>query len=93
MRRIEIIVNQSIEADLFEAFSRHRAARSYTKIPGAHGVGNSDPKMGDHIWPEENVVLIIYCKKEEAARIEEAVKEVKASFPTEGLKLFTMKSS
>ncbi len=91
MRRIEIIVNQSIEADLFEAFARYQVVRHYTKIPGAHGVGNSDPKMGDHIWPEENAVIIVYCKKEEAALIEKAVKEVKQKFPSEGIKIFTMK--
>ncbi|MDC7232595.1 MAG: hypothetical protein PQJ58_05150 [Spirochaetales bacterium] len=91
MRRVEIIVNQSIEADLFESFSSRGVASHYTKIPGAHGVGNSDPKMGDHIWPEENVVLIIYCKKEEAALIEDAVKDVKKRFPSEGLKIFSMK--
>lgn len=91
MRRVEIIINQSIEADLFETFTRLGVARHYTKIPGAHGVGNSDPKMGDHIWPEENVVLIIYCKKEEAAAINEAVQDVKKRFPNEGLKIFSIK--
>jgi len=91
MRRIEIIVNQSIEADLFEAFSRYQAVKHYTRIPGAHGVGHSDPKMGDHIWPEENAVIIVYCKKEEARLIEKAVMEVKKQFPTEGIKIFSMK--
>ncbi len=91
MRRIEIIVNQSIETDLFETFSRYGVVRHYTKIPGTHGVGNSDPKMGDHIWPEENVVLIVYCKKAEAELIEQAVAEVKKKFPDEGLKIFDMK--
>lgn len=91
MRRLEIISNQSIESDLFETFTRFKVARHYTKIPGAHGVGNSDPKMGDHIWPEENVVLIIYCKKEEALLIEKAVEDVKKRFPNEGLKIFSMK--
>lgn len=90
MKRLEIIVNQSIEADLFEAFRRRSAGSHFTKIPGAMGAGNSDPKMGDHIWPEENVILIIYCGDEEAARIEDAVAETKEHFPSEGLKLFTM---
>jgi hypothetical protein len=90
MKRLEIIVNQSIEADLFEAFRRRGAGSHFTKIPGAMGAGNSDPKMGDHIWPEENVILIIYCEDEEAAAITEAVEETKGRFPSEGLKLFTM---
>ncbi len=90
MKRLEIIVNQSIETDLFETFSRYGVARQYTKIPGAHGVGNSDPKMGDHIWPEENVVLIVYCGEKEALAIGEAIAEVKKRFPDEGLKYFEM---
>jgi hypothetical protein len=92
MTRIEIFVNQSIEADLFEMFSRYKVARQYTKIPGTHGVGNSDPKMGDHIWPEENAIIIIYCKKKEALLIKEAVNDIKKQFPNEGVKIFTMKS-
>jgi len=90
MKRLEIIVNQSIEADLFEAFSRRGVAGHYTKIPGAMGAGNSDPKMGDHIWPEENVVIIIYCEQDEAELIQAAVTEIKEHFPREGLKLFIM---
>jgi hypothetical protein len=92
MTRVEIIVNQSIEADLFDTFSRYEIARHYTKIPSVHGTGNSDPKMGDHIWPEENAMIIIYCKKKEAEKIEEAVLEVKKRFPQEGLKIFSTKS-
>ncbi|MDC7239273.1 MAG: hypothetical protein PQJ50_02830 [Spirochaetales bacterium] len=90
MKRVEIIVNQSIETDLFENFARYGVARRYTKIPGAHGVGNSDPKMGDHIWPEENVVLIIYCNAEEAELLEKGVQDTKKKFPAEGLKIFIM---
>ncbi len=92
MTRVEIIVNQSIETDLFEHFAKYRVARRYTKIPGAHGVGNSDPKMGDHIWPEENVILIIYCEADEAELIGKAVEETKKLFPSEGLKMFTLNS-
>ena len=89
MKRVEIIANQSIEADLFEAITRKGAGRCYTKIPSVMGVGNSDPKMGDHIWPEENVMIIIYCEEEEAEILQEAVEEVKELFPREGLKIFS----
>jgi hypothetical protein len=90
MRRIEIFVNQSIESDLFDAFSRRGVAKNYTKIPNTHGQGHTDPKMGDHIWPEENIVFIIYCKKEEAQAIEGAIREVKEQFPHEGLQFFSI---
>jgi len=89
VKRVEIIANQSIEADLFEIFIKKGIGRHYTKIPNAMGVGNSDPKMGDHIWPEENVMIIIYCEEKEAVKLKDAVKEVNELFPREGLKVFT----
>ena len=91
MYRVEIIVNQSIETDLFEAFHTRGVACSYTKIPGCHGVGNSEPKMGDNIWPEENVYFIFHCSEHICEGIRSAVKDVKALFPSEGLKIFVMK--
>jgi len=75
---------------LFEAIRSRNIGKHYTKIPNIMGAGNSDPKQGDHIWPEENVMLIIYCDEEEARQLKEAVQEVKEHFPQEGLKIFTV---
>jgi len=88
MKRIELIANQSIEDDIFEAFEKRDIVKAFTKIPSVHGSGNSTPKRGDHIWPEENFLLLIFCEDSEAQLIEEAVAEVKAQFENEGIKLF-----
>ena len=88
MKRIEIFANKSVEEDLFEAFRKAGVVKKYTKVPSAFGVGNTTPKMGDHIWPEENFILIVYCDEDEAAKIKEAVREVKSFFTQEGIKLF-----
>ena len=88
MKRIEIIGNRSIEEDLFDLFKRKNIVKNYTKIPVVHGVGNSGPRNGDHIWPEENFLLIIYCDEKEAKLILNSVKEIKSYFKDEGLKLF-----
>jgi hypothetical protein len=45
--------------------------------------------MGDAVWPEENVAFIIWCDEAEAESIKQAVDEVQAQFPGEGVKLFT----
>lgn len=92
MKRVEIIVNQSIEADLFEAFEERGAGTHFTRIPGVMGAGRSDPKRGDHIWPEENALILIYCEDEEAEKLKRAVSAVKERFPREGLKLFVLDS-
>ena len=88
MKRIEIIGNRSIEADLFDIFKKKNIVNSYTKIPIVYGVGTSGPRQGDHTWPEENFLLIIYCSDKEAKEIENSVKETKSYFKDEGLKLF-----
>jgi len=88
MKRIEIIANRSIEEDMFEVFEKEGIARNYTKVPIVVGVGNSGPRMGDHIWPEENFMLIVYCEDDEAAAIRREVEKLKEFFKTEGIKIF-----
>jgi hypothetical protein len=88
MKRLEIIANRAIEEDMFDIFERQGIAQHYTKVPEVHGVGNSGPHHGDHIWPEENFILIIYCEEEEARKIRSAIKELKEFFTQEGIKLF-----
>ena len=90
MKRIEIIGNKSVEDDLFDQFNKLGVTNVFTKIPVVHGIGKSGPRMGDHIWPEENFLVIIYCEKEEAEKVIDAVKNVKELFFDEGLKLFEM---
>ena len=90
MRRVEIIANHSIEEDMFEQFTRRKVVQEYTKIPNVMGVGNSGPRRGDHIWPEENFILIVYCEEDEVALIQESIEELKKFFPDEGIKLFVM---
>lgn len=88
MRRIEIVANKSVEADIMEALHVRGAARHHTRIPIAHGVGSSGPRQGDAVWPEENFILIVYCEEPEAQQIREAIAEIKKLFPDEGVRLF-----
>lgn len=88
MKRVELIANHSVEQDILEAFEERDIVKAFTKIPSVHGSGNSTPKRGDHIWPEENFLLLIFCEDEEAGLIKEAVADVKSRFKQEGIKLF-----
>jgi hypothetical protein len=92
MTRIEIFTNRSVEENLAEAFRNRDVAKTYSKIPIVHGVGTSGPRMGDAVWPEENVAFIIWCDEAEAESIKQAVDEVKTQFPGEGGKFFSMDS-
>ena len=92
MKRIEIIANRSIQEDMFDAFRKAEIVKHYTLYPIVLGEGNSGPRMGDHIWPEENFSLIIYCEDSESVKIKEVITELKAFFTSEGIKLFELSS-
>jgi len=91
MFRIEIFGNKAIEEDLFDRFKKNNVCSHYSLIPVVYGVGNSGPRMGDHIWPEENFMVVVYCEDEEAEIIKKSVDEVKEYFKKEGLKIFISK--
>jgi len=88
LKRVEIIANHSVEKDVMDSLESKGLASHFTKIPNVHGRGNSEPKRGDHIWPEENFLLIIYCHDQDAKIIEETVAAVQADFPDEGVCCF-----
>jgi hypothetical protein len=88
VKRVEIIANRSVEEDLLTAFAEAGVAKHYTKYPVVYGVGNSGPRMGDAVWPEENFAMVIWCEEYEAHEIAKAVEAVKARFTDEGIKVF-----
>ncbi|MCK5249810.1 MAG: hypothetical protein KAJ98_07590 [Spirochaetaceae bacterium] len=88
LKRVEVIANHSVEQDIMDVLEIKGLAVHFTKIPSVHGRGDADPKRGDHIWPEENFILIIYCNDAEATAIEGAIEEVRESFPDEGIRCF-----
>ena len=86
--RLEIIANQSVEENILGALKYEGVGKYYTKYPGILGVGDSGPRMGDSVWPEENFALVIWCDEQEAQGIARAIEFVKKRFPGEGIKLF-----
>ena len=81
MMRLEIIANQSVEENVLGALKHEEVGKYYTKYPNILGVGNSGPRMGDAVWPEENFALVIWCSEQEAQAIARAVAFVKGKFP------------
>lgn len=88
LKRVEVIANHSVEQDIMDVLELKGMASHFTKIPSVHGRGDADPKRGDHIWPEENFILIVYCNDNQATIIEKAMEEVRESFPNEGICCF-----
>ncbi len=90
MTRLEIIANNSVEQDIKEALNRVEENFSFSRLNAVHGRGNSDPKAGDAVWPEENFIYIIYTDDATARKFAAAVKEVKKKFTLEGIKVFAI---
>jgi nitrogen regulatory protein PII len=87
MKKIEIIANLSVEADVMDALEKS-GVKGFTKIPVVHGAGNSNPKKGDSIWPEENFMLIICIEENKVAVVKNKIKDLKEKFPNEGIKYY-----
>lgn len=90
MRRVEIMAAQAILEDVLEALEHYAVPMHYTIIPAAQGKGNTIPKLGDDVWPEENFVLIIYCDDAILEKIEMAVHLVKKKYDHEGIGYFVI---
>ncbi|MFO8064639.1 MAG: PG0541 family transporter-associated protein [Spirochaetota bacterium] len=92
MQRLEIIANRSVEEDLFDQLKRRGLSPFYTKLPEVQGVGDSGPRQGDHVWPEENFLMIIYCEQSVANQLRDLVGELKRLFPDEGITMFSVQA-
>lgn len=90
MRRVEIMAAQAIQQDVLDAFELYGVPAAYTIIPVAHGRGNTTPKLGDAVWPEENFILIIYCENEIVRLIEQSIDLVKKKYDHEGIGFFVL---
>ncbi|MBN1799217.1 MAG: hypothetical protein JW822_11620 [Spirochaetales bacterium] len=91
MIRVEIIGNRSIQEDLLDLLDKYQVGKYRTVITEVRGRGSSGPRQGDHIWPEENFIMIIFCELKEAKYIRKAIEELKDYFPDEGIKMFATK--
>jgi hypothetical protein len=90
MRRVEIMAAQAILEDVLEALEHYAVPMHYTIIPAAQGKGNTIPKLGDDVWPEENFIMIIYCENATLEKIEKAIQLVKKKYDHEGIGYFVI---
>ena len=88
MYRSEIYANRSVEEDVIEEIERRIPEANYSVIEEVRGKGRSGVREGTAVWPELNVLFILFSTREEALLIADAVAQVKQGFPREGVKLF-----
>ena len=88
IKRVEIIANYSVEQELMEILKENQLDQHYTLIPNVTGNGFSNPKRGNHVWPEKNFILLIYGNDNTASKLESIVQDLHKKFPTEGICCF-----
>lgn len=88
VRRVEVICTQALEEDFVQEFAECNVAARYTKLAGVMGAGYSNPCLGDAIWPQLNVMFIIYCSDDDCAAIKDIVWKLRDKYRTEGIACF-----
>ncbi len=86
--RIEIIFSQALEEDFQEEFADNNVGKHYTKLFPVMGAGFSNPRLGDAIWPQLNMMYIIYCDSEEAEKIKMIISKLRVVYKDEGIACF-----
>ena len=87
-KRVELIFSQAIEEDFVQLFAEKKVAARYTKLNGVMGAGYSNPRLGDAIWPQLNVMYIIHCSEEDCNTIIEIVEQLRLQYIGEGIACF-----
>jgi len=90
MKRIEIIANRSVQDNIVEGLEDAVEGIYYTVMLLVHGRGRQRRRLGTATWPEENFLLLAYVSDENALAAKGVVAKVKARFPKEGIKVFSV---
>ncbi len=88
LTRIEIIFSQALEEDFMQEFKEKKVAARYTKLANVMGAGYSNPRLGDAIWPQLNMMYIIYCEEAEAKKIIDICQFLREKYMAEGIACF-----
>ena len=90
--RMEIICTQALEEDFLQEFGEQKVAARYTKLAGVMGAGYSNPCLGDAIWPQLNVMFIVYCSEADCEVIKNIVWKLRDKYRTEGIACFVSRA-
>lgn len=91
--RVEIICSQALEEDFTQEFITAGIGKKFTKINPVMGAGCSNPHLGDSVWPQLNIMYIIFCDENEAEKLIATVEKLRKLYITEGIACFVSESS
>lgn len=90
MKAIFIIFNPALEEIIMNSL-KTSGADKYTKIPYMLGVGgHSEAHLDTHIWPGNNIGILVVIKDEKVKAITSSIKKIKKEYLKDGVKAFVM---
>lgn len=92
MNRLEIFANQAL-SDIIEHDLNIIDGVNYTLLRDSAGKGHKGFCLGTDVWPEHNVVFIVYCNDVQMSQIRDSFKVLKDKFPIIGLSCFYTKDA
>jgi hypothetical protein len=88
MIKLEIIANQALERPLMAVMPRRDGKPCYTMLKQVDGSGYSGYCLGNDVWPEENILFMLFIEDEELTAMKERIGELRQRFPLLGLAAF-----
>ena len=90
MKMLFIVYSRESDEVILAALKR-AGMRGYTKVQDVYGEGGeTEPKLGSHIWPGINNALFVVVEDEEVKKGLDLVRQLKKDQPRTGLKAFVL---
>lgn len=90
MKMLFIVYSRESDETVLAALKRS-GMQGYTKLKDVCGEGGeTEPKLGSHIWPGINNALFVVVEDEEVNRGLDLVRQLKKEHPRTGLKAFVL---
>ncbi len=99
MIRVEIIAHEALEKPLIDALvpvppgthdPEGKTGRPFTMVREVAGRGMSGSSFGNDVWPESNIVLILFVDDVDVQGIREKLQGIRSRFPKLGLAVFAL---
>jgi len=90
MRMMLVVYHKAADEYVVDAF-KQAGIKAYTKMIECHGEGTeTEPKLGTHIWPGKNNILILALQDDEVPLVTDIIRQLKREHPRAGVKGFCL---
>ena len=90
MKMLFIVYSRESDDAIITALKRS-GMQGYTKVKDVYGEGGeTEPKLGSHIWPGINNALFVVVEDEGVKKGLDLVRQLKKDHPRTGLKAFVL---